>query len=118
MTLAATLPKAAGLAADNINVHWINNSLKSRLTQLWQNSLASFGDSDVNSRPVSNWLTVLSVQADQMPSTNVPIEQVSAASQTVYRLCWMGSALLTSGGITAGQAADLLAAYNAALGTP
>lgn len=118
MTLAATLPQAAGLAYDNINVHWINNSLTSRLTNLWQTALPSFGESEVNSRPVSNWLVVLSVQSANMPNTHVPLDQVSAAAQTVYRMCWMASVLQANGGITAGQAADLLAAYNSTLGVP
>jgi len=120
MTTAVTLAKAAGLAWDNANVHWlgVGGSLKTVLTNFCAFALPSFGESDPNSHPVSNWLTILSNQADLMDASNVPIDQMAAATRSVYGVCWMGQFLQTAGLITSSQAADLLAAYNATLGLP
>lgn len=118
MTLAVTLAKAAGLAADNANVHWITNQLKNTLTNFWANSLSSFGESEQNSHPVSNWLVIISNLADLMDNTNVPLDQLTSAVRAVYGVCWMGQFLLTAGQITSSQGAALLAAYNATFGAP
>jgi len=118
MTLAVTLAQAAGLAWDNANVHWITNGLKNALINFWSDALPSFGESDPNSHPVSNWLAIVANQADLMDSTNVPLDQMAAATRSVYGVCWMGQFLLTAGLISSSQAADLLAAYNATLGAP
>jgi hypothetical protein len=118
MTLAVTLAQAAGLTADNANVHWITNQLKNTLTNFWANSLPVFGESEPNSHPVSNWLTIIAALADQMDATSVPLNQMWSAVRAVYGVCWMGQFLLTDGQITPSQGADLLAAYNATFGAP
>lgn len=118
MTTAVTLAAAAGLAWDNANVHWIANQLQNTSINFYVAALPVFGEADVNSHPVSNWLTIIANQANLMASTNVPIDQLSAIAQSVYRVCWMGQFLLTAGQISTGQGADLLAAYNATFGAP
>ncbi len=116
MSTALTLPGAAGQAFDNLNVRWLANQLKSALTLFWKNNLPSFPEQQVDAHPVSNWLTIIAALADQMPATNVPLEQLTAAAEFVYRLCWMADALQTSGGITALQATNLRLSYNAIIG--
>lgn len=116
MATATTLAQAAGQTFDNLNVRFLANQMKAVLTLFWKNTINIFPDGDVNSHPVSNWLTVIAAIADQMPSTNVPLEQLTAASEAVYRLCWMASFLAGAALITNAQAASLLASYNAIIG--
>jgi len=116
MAVAITLAQAAGQAFDNLNVRFLSNAMKSALTLFWKNTINIFPDSDVNSHPVSNWLTVIAALADQMPSANVPLEQLTSASEAVYRLCWMASFLQSVALITNAQAASLLSFYNAIIG--
>ena len=116
MAIATTLALAAGQAFDNLHPHWVNNSLKSTLTLFWQATLPIFDDAQLNSHPVSNWLSVLAATADQMASTAVPIEQLTTSAEIVYRLCWMAAFLLQIGSITGTQATFLLAQYNIIIG--
>lgn len=116
MATATTLAQAAGQAFDNLHIRWLANGLKSVLTAFWQQTLPTFPESEPNSHPVSNWLTLIAVIADDIPATNVPVDQLTIAAQRLYRLCWMGSVLQQSGGITNAQAAFLLASYNAIIG--
>jgi hypothetical protein len=116
MATATSLAQAAGQAFDNLDVRWLANALKASLTLFWKNTIGLFPEADVTSHPVSNWLTVIAALADQMPATNVPIEQLTAAAEFVFRLCWMASFLQTSGGITNAQAISLLSFYNAIIG--
>jgi hypothetical protein len=118
MTLAVTLARAAGLAWDNANVHWIVGQLKNTTTNFVVNSLPVFGESLPNSHPVSNWLAVIYTLADRMPTGVVPLSQLAEAARAVYGVCWMGQQLLDQSLISSSQAADLLAAYNATFGAP
>lgn len=116
MAHALTLPQAAGQAFDNLNVHFLADQLQAVLTLFWEATINIFPESDVNSHPVSNWITVIAALAGPMPVTNVPLEQLTAAAEFVYRLCWMASFLQTSGGITNAQATALLGFYNTVIG--
>lgn len=116
MATATTLAQAAGQAFDNLNVRFLANAMKNALTLFWKDTINIFPDGDVNSHPVSNWLTVIAAIADQMPAANVPIEQLTAAAEAVYRLCWMASFLQSAALITNAQAASLLSFYNAIIG--
>jgi hypothetical protein len=116
MAHAISLAQAAGQAFDNLNVRFQADLLKAVLTQFWQATINLFPESDVNSHPVSNWITVIAALADPMPVTDVPLEQLTDAAEFVYRLCWMASFLQSSGGITNGQATSLLGFYNIIIG--
>jgi hypothetical protein len=117
MSTATTLPQAAGLAFDNLQVLWlIPGLLKQRLGLFCDTSLPFFLDQDVNGRPVANWLTVLSTLADLMPVSDVPIELLTQAAEYVYRVCWMGNTLRVANLITATQASNLLGNYNGQFG--
>ena len=116
MATALTLAQAAGQAYDNLHIHWLANGLKATLTTFWQTTLDSFPESEPTSHPVSNWLTLIAGLTATLPSTNVPINQLTQAAQYVYRLCWMASFLQTQGGITNTQASFLLASYNVIIG--
>lgn len=113
MTAAPTLAAAAGQAFDNLTSHYIAGNLKITLDQFWGANLDSFPESEPNSHPVSNWLTVIAALADIMPTGQPPLVQLTQAAEAVYRLCWMASFLRGSGGISHDQADALLASYNA-----
>ncbi len=120
MTTALTLPEAAGLAFDNLQVWWLipGTQLKNRLNAFWSFSLSLFPDSDPKGRPVANWLTLLAGLERIMANSQAPIEQLSAAAQYVYRACWMAQFLRTSGQISVAQANNLLGNYNGNLAAP
>lgn len=116
MTVAANLPSAAGLAWNNLYIKWQGNDLKSSMTAFWQTCIEQFPEELDNSHPVSNWLTILAALAAQLPATSVSYQDLIVSVDTVYRVCWMTSQLLTQGLITPTQAttgpSSVLVAYN------
>ena len=114
MTVAATLPIAATIAAENLYTLWAANTLKTKATSFWQSLVAVFPDQDVTSHPVSNWLILIAALADQMPATSVPYGNLNTMIDYVYRICFVTSGLNTQTPkqVTNTQAAALLAAYN------
>lgn len=117
MPLAVTLPQAAGQAYDNLVIHWDNQQLKLKITQFCASSNTIFDQQSEQSHPVSNWVAVLSALGENLPVSDVPIDQLTESAEIVYRLCWMASTLIGNG-ITTGQATSLLTAYNAFIGVP
>lgn len=115
MAMATTLDQAAGQAFDNLAVFFDTNQLKSRVTTFCAQSIGIFPQQEADSNPVSNWITVFAALAARMPSSNVPIDQLTAAAEILYRLCWMAFSIIGNG-ITSGQAALLLAEFNVVLG--
>ncbi len=118
MATATTLAQAAGQAFDNLHIRWLSNSLKGALTTFCQTTLDTFPEAQPDFHPVSNWLVLISGFAVTLPTTNVPINQLTTAAQYVYRLCWMASFLQSSGQISTTQANFLLASYNVIIGFP
>lgn len=118
MTAAPTLAAAAGQAYDNLALRSIANQTKNVLTIFCSQNLPVFPEEQPESHPVSNWLTVLSAIANQLPATNITLTQLTQAAQALYRLCWMADFLKNSGGITASQGNTLLASYNTVIGFP
>ncbi len=114
MATAVTLEQAANEADENMYPFWQDATLKARLENFGTTSLALFPEQDVNSHPVSNWLTLVLWAADQLSAspTVATIAQYEQAMQFVYRCCFMGQQLLTQALITAPQAAAMLASYN------
>lgn len=117
MPPAVTLAKAAGIAWDNANTHWVLGNLQLTLNNFWSFANGSFPGDVPNNQPVSNWLAVIGVIADQMPSSPT-LGDLAEAARAVYGVCWMGSQLFDQSLISSSQAADLLAAYNATFGIP
>lgn len=117
MPPAPNLPVAAGQAADRLQVLWLANALKTKLTLFWKATIDTFPEQEINSHPVSNWLTVIATIAEQMPGSSVPYEQLQAAVAAVYRLCWMTTFLQGAGLITVAQGStgpnSILVQYNA-----
>lgn len=117
MSVAASLPEAAALAWGNLYLKWQSNDLKSSLTSFWQGTIETFPEQLDNSHPVSNWLTLIAALAAGMPATGVSYQDLIVSVDTVYRVCWMTSQLLTQGLITSTQAttgpSSVLVAYNA-----
>lgn len=118
MAHATSLAQAAGQAFDNLNIHFQASQLKGTLALFAQATINIFPEADVNSHPVSNWITVIAALADQMPATNIPLEQLTESAEFVYRLCWMASFLQTTSPqqITNAQATALLGFYNTVIG--
>jgi len=117
MATAIDLHAAAAESYQNLEGKWFAGTIKTNLVSFWQASLPSFPEGEVNSHPVSNWLAIIASAAQNMESGNsflfVPFEEMANVSGYVYRLCSMAAELQTDNVITAGQAATLLAAYNA-----
>jgi hypothetical protein len=117
MPPAVDLSAAAAEASNRLQVLWIANTLKPALITFWKATIATFPEEDINSHPVSNWLAVIATIADQMPGANVSYEQLVAAVNAVYRLCWMTSYLQSVALITAAQGStgpnSILVQYNA-----
>jgi hypothetical protein len=116
MATALTLAQAAGQAYDNLHVRWLANQLKQTLTVFWETTLPIFLESEPDSHPVSNWLTLIAGLAAPMPTTHVPLVQLSRAADFVFRLCWMANFLQSTGGISNAQATFLLQSYNVIIG--
>jgi hypothetical protein len=112
MAAAATLLEAAGIAYDNLYVKWQLNQLKIRLTNFCSGVSPSFPDSDVNGRPIGNWLIPIRALAQDIPAVGVQLDDLTTAAQQIYRICYLGSQLEASGQITPAQAAALLLQYN------
>lgn len=115
MTVAVSLPDAAVIAADNLYTLYIGGTLKTKSTAFWQSIQDTFPEQQVDSHPVSNWLTLIANTADQMPVANVPYRDLDSMIEFVYRLCFVASQLnsQTPKLVSNVQAAALLAAYNA-----
>jgi hypothetical protein len=118
MAIATSLAQAAGQAFDNLHIHWLANQLQQTLNSFWKATLASFPESEPDSHPVSNWLTLIAGLASTMPITHVPLDQLTQAANFVFRLCWMANELETNGGISNTQATFLLSSYNVIIGFP
>jgi hypothetical protein len=116
MSTATTLPQAAGQAFDNLAVRWNEGQLKSVLSAYWPQIRNLFPDSNVNARPISNWMTIISSLTDQMDFGRPPLTVLNLSAQVVYRLCWMANALNVQGLITNTEALNVLAAYNGTIG--
>lgn len=117
MALATTLDQAAGQAFDNLSIHFDVNQLKFRVATFCTSSIGIFPQQNSESHPVSNWITVFAALAARMPTSNVPIDQLTEASEILYRLCWMAFVLIGNG-ISSAQASALLGVYNTVLGFP
>lgn len=118
MATATTLSQAAGQAFDNLHVRWVANQLggpAGRISLFCQACLPIFPAEDAGSTPISNWLTLFYAQGSQLPAVGVPIDQLTASAEILYRLCWLASAL-TGSGITSAQATQLLAQVNTIIG--
>lgn len=115
MATALSLSQAAGQAFDNLEVWWETDQMQSRIVLFCAQTLPLFPQGQPTNNPVSNWITVFWSVGAVMPSADVPIMQLTDASEILYRLCWMAD-FLTGNGITSGQAASLLALYNAIIG--
>lgn len=112
MATATTLPRAAGLAWDNLQVWWLINQMKPRIQVFCSTSRPLFLESEPNAHPVSNWLVLLSGVGVTLPSSGVTISQLGISADYVYRLCWMAETLRVQGLISSATAATLLGNYN------
>ncbi len=118
MATATTLSQAAGQAFDNLHVLWLANQLggtSGRIALFCQGSLPIFPPTLPGGEPVGNWLAVFYALGVTLPTTNVPISQLTEAAQILYRLCWMAFSVIGNG-ISTAQATQLLAQYNTIIG--
>jgi hypothetical protein len=116
MAPAANLLEAAGIAYDNLYVRWQLNQLKIRLNNFVAGVTATFPDGDANSRPIGNWLIPIRALGEVIPSVGVELDDLTAAAQMIYRICYLGSQLEASGQISAAQGNALLLQYNGQFG--
>lgn len=123
MAFAVDLRQAAGQSFDNLFALFIlgDNQLKNALAAFSEDALPIFPDSEPVGRPVGNWAIIMASLAATMPSfsitippSKIPYEQLVAASDYVYRICWLAARPTSeSPQITLAQQDALLAAYNA-----
>jgi hypothetical protein len=112
MAAEVTLQAAANKADANMFPFWVAGTVDTKLAAFATTSIAQFPDSQINSRPIANWLTLIAFVASQMPAINIPLAQYEQGMQYVYRACLMAQFLQTQGTITGAQAAAMLASYN------
>jgi hypothetical protein len=115
MAMATTLSQAAGQSFDNLAVFFDTNQLKSRVTTFCAQTIGIFPQQESGSHPVSNWIAVFAALSARMPTSAVPIDQLTAAAEILYRLCWMAFSIIGNG-ITTAQASALLNSFNLILG--
>lgn len=118
MAPAASLAAAAGQAADNLQLRYLANQLKTQLGLFWANNIDLFPESQPNNHPMANWFILIAALVQTMPSNQPPLQQLTAAQNLVYRLCWMGSFAQGAGLISNTQANTLLASYNSLIAFP
>ena len=117
MAMAANLREASWITASQLNLSWLAQTLKTKLTQFNNAASAIFDDNTPNDRPVGNWLVLLEATASQMPNVQVPIALFNQACDQVARITFAGFAALQTARIAPAKGTALLAAWNAAFGT-
>lgn len=114
---AANLQDAAGLAYTNVAKRWTLGQLRAGLSAFWPAINPSFPDDDLNNHPVGNWLALIAgLSSECPPDTGGTVDQfffMDTAAKYIYRLCWLGSYLLSVNLISAAQATVILNAFNA-----
>lgn len=93
MPPAANLPEAASDAFDNLHTLWLADTLKTKVTAFCVALLPTFPQVEINSHPVSNWLTLIYALASQMPATNVIYDDLITSADMIYRVCWIANQL-------------------------
>ena len=75
-----------------------------------------FPQSNLASHPCSNWLAIIAALTEDMPATDVSLEQLNECIFDVFRLLWITQALNAQSPqqVTNVQAAAVLAAWNTA----
>lgn len=117
MPTALTLPAAAGLSFDNLQVKWLTGSqLGPAIRSFCGNIKLLFHEQQPSEHPVINWNTILWSLGTQISGGT--LAQLTLAAEYVYRMCWMASTLQTQGLISSGQGAAVLSNYNLFLAAP
>lgn len=120
----ANLQSAATNAYTHLYTQFKNGggSLRASLLTFQQQGIGSFpaavGTDPINNQPVAYWLALAASLAWEL-GTAAPGDAptpifLERAAQIVYRACWIGSYLQSTGKIANAQATALLAAYNTA----
>lgn len=113
---AATLKAAAGLAYSHMTTRWIAGTLKANLLAFVNAFTPQFSEATQLDHPILNWAAVISALDASLTAGGpgvITFVQFNDACQFMYRLCWLGQVLLDQNKITNGQAAAILASYNA-----
>lgn len=115
MPAAANLRAAASQSYDDLVKQWTADTLRDALLAFATAVQATFPEDVANNRPVGAWLTIILAKATNMSTTvtDITASDVASSSFDVYRICWLADYFNAQGLITVGQAAALLAAYNA-----
>lgn len=118
MTMAATLTEAAYLTYEQCGILWTANTLRNKYEAFLEDVSPIFSDSQPNDRPVGNWLIPMYALLTQVEAAT-PEEQVflNTCVQYIYRICYAGYIMNSDGFISNTQATQLLAAWNANIGT-
>lgn len=121
MPPASNLLNAASQCFNDLYTLWLAGTLKTKLVAFWKSLISTpdvFPEENDGNDPVSNWLTLISVTADQMVVSgtdvghNVPYVTLNTVVGYVFRLCWMTQTLEDQGTISSTQSNAVLAAYN------
>lgn len=118
MATATTLVEAAHLSYDQCGLRWTAGTLRASFTAFIQAASSIFSDNIPNDRPVGNWLVPMYGLLSQVPAAN-PEQQrfLDSCAQYLYRICYAGHVMDDANLITNAQAAALLAAWNAQIGS-
>lgn len=119
--IAPNLQAAAGQAFERMDFFWKLDLLKTKLAIFWKALIQTtdvFPEQDATGHPVANWIIIIAAQQSVMPTSEVPIEQLSASVEAMYKCCWITNYLASIGQISGAQSAAVLAAYNTAFFIP
>lgn len=123
MTMAANLREAAWLTYDQMGLLFPDaTAIHSALSDFVTAVDVVVPDSQVNNRPVGNWLIPMSTLvlyiSGSAPNTAIPLNLFDQAVDMVSKLCWAATEAIARGLMTAGQGVTILAAWNTSFGTP
>lgn len=116
--MAATITDAAHLTYDRTQPRWTGGTLKADVDAFIASASVIFSDELAGDRPVGNWIVILQDRNSQLPGGGAvaSLPQWDSVVDAIYRMCRAAVVAQSGGGITAGQVAALLAAWNAEIG--
>jgi hypothetical protein len=120
MAFAVNLQNAGFLSYEQMYIKYAANTLKSATASFAAAANPIFPDEIANNRPVGNWLILIDALVVSMPTGLVGQKDFNQIVEYVARMCIAGYTINTQTPpmITNSQATALLAAWNAAFGTP
>lgn len=120
MVMASDLENAGFLSYPQMSLQWAANTLDTSAASFAAAASPLFSDGIPNDRPVGNWLILIDGLVSTLPAGLVGQKDFNQLVEYVARMCIAAFTINAQSPpmISNAQAAALLAAWNAAFGTP